>query len=224
MGGSQPVRDVRLLQMGQRVGAARVEAQKVLDVVLLAVMLHHERSRGHYRRRGCRCDVAVSAAVVVSREWCSRVHAGDGRPRGTTSGKRFGGVHQTRIKTTVGRRAAAAKQRQSRDKLTAAAAAARPADERSFGGCKMRRRCGTSVRRRRQRVVDEREPAKGSNCVVSADGLGTPRNVVIVIIIIYVRYVIDDRLRSWFVTFYLLSHAAEHEHRGGGPARKTTRV
>lgn len=48
MGGDQPVGDVRIPQHGQRVGTARMEAQEVLDVVLLPVVVHHERFRlGH---------------------------------------------------------------------------------------------------------------------------------------------------------------------------------
>lgn len=51
MGSEQTVGDIDVPQGGQRVRTARMEAQEVLDIVLLPVVLHHERRRGHYR--GC---------------------------------------------------------------------------------------------------------------------------------------------------------------------------
>jgi len=80
VGGQETVGDVGVLQAGQRVGPTGMETQEVLDVVLLPVVIHHERSRGHYRggvNLGRELTGALTRASCVFRRY------GDGNASGT---------------------------------------------------------------------------------------------------------------------------------------------
>lgn len=96
MGGQQPVGDISVLQIGQSVRATRVEAQEVLDVVLLPVVIHHERRRGHYRWRGRVC-LGRNCLAAASRIHGVVVHRRLAQNFGA-SRKRFG-VHFASVRT-----------------------------------------------------------------------------------------------------------------------------
>jgi len=107
MGGQQPVGDVNVPQGGQRVGAAWMETQKVFDIVLLPVVLHHERRHGlrHQGARGVLQGGPHATMATTTAAGCSDENLDDGRSgeKAETTRRRDGDGDNGAASTSNGR-------------------------------------------------------------------------------------------------------------------------